>query len=420
MEADAVVAATNDDDANLEVCRIALDAGVRRIVAVASDPERVPEFRELKVSTFSPDSIAARRVEENLEPRRITSQSFAHGKAEAIEFEVTTRSPVYGKSLRELHARSWVVGAILREGELLIPQGETVLQQGDLVTVVGAGADFTEMVRTFTSGQPRFPLDYGKDVVLAVEPKTVEKALPEACHLVRNSRAIRLLLVHRDEKSIRDEEARTSLAGLLERAGEIAEGVEVHLRKVSGRPARVLQHLHQDESVGTHVLLPSSRRGLAGLFVTSRAVSLARRILRPVLISRGTYPYRRILVPARRTPAGRAAARAAIDLAVRGKASLSALAAIDPIFLAGPGAVKEGRKAMDWLREEAAVLGLSFDGVIKKGNPIRIFLEKVRKADLLVIGVSERRAGRLPVAIVDQLACRAPVSVLLVPVKEKD
>ncbi|MBD3160813.1 MAG: hypothetical protein GF346_01565, partial [Candidatus Eisenbacteria bacterium] len=150
-ETDALVAATNDDDANLEICRIGKEAGVHRVIGVAADPERIAEFREIGIDTFAPDNIAARRLEENLEPRRITSQSFAHGRAEAIELEVTSRSPVHGKPLKDLHARSWVVGAILRDGKLLIPHGDTILEDGDLVTVVGAGAEFAEICRTFTS-----------------------------------------------------------------------------------------------------------------------------------------------------------------------------------------------------------------------------------------------------------------------------
>ena len=417
-EADAVVAATNDDDANLEICRIALDAGVHRIVAVAADPERVADFRALGVSTFSPDSIAARRIEENLEPRRITSQSFAHGKAEAIEYELTARSPVCGRSLQDLHARSWVIGAILRDGQLLIPHGETVLESGDLVTVVGAGADFVEIVRAFTAGQPRFPLDYGKDIVLTVEPKELD-AIGEAVFLVRNSRATGLLLIQRDEESVRDEDERARLQEMSKKAEEETAAVEVRRLEVNETHSRTLLRLITEESVGILVRSFSRRGWLGSLLAASRAASRSRQLSCPVLLARGSHPYKRILVPARRTPAGRAAARAAIDLAVRGKIALTALAAIDPIFLAGPLADLEAKAAMSWLREDAAVLGLSFEGLVRRGNAIRTFLGEIRESDLLVLGVSSSRR-RFPFAVVDQLAGRAPVSVLLVPTMERD
>ena len=43
-EADAVVAASNDDEVNLEVCRLAQQAGVLRVVAIASSPEQLPAY----------------------------------------------------------------------------------------------------------------------------------------------------------------------------------------------------------------------------------------------------------------------------------------------------------------------------------------------------------------------------------------
>ena len=84
-----------------------------------------------------------------------------------------------------------MVGAILRAGELVVPHGETVFEAGDLVTVVGASADFAEMVRTFTSGEGRFPLDYGKRVVLPVDGEgDLGSTFDEAVQLVRGSRAL--------------------------------------------------------------------------------------------------------------------------------------------------------------------------------------------------------------------------------------
>ena len=77
QEADALVAAAGDDDVNLEICRLALAAGLIRVVAVAADPERVGDYRDLDVPAFAPDSLAARQLEIHLEPRRIASSAFA-------------------------------------------------------------------------------------------------------------------------------------------------------------------------------------------------------------------------------------------------------------------------------------------------------------------------------------------------------
>jgi nucleotide-binding universal stress UspA family protein len=90
---------------------------------------------------------------------------------------------------------------------------------------------------------------------------------------------------------------------------------------------------------------------------------------------------------------------------------------VDPAFIAGEGAVAEGRQALGWLQEEAAVQGVEVRRRIRRGNPVRIFLELARDADLLVLGLDRwHRPFRARVA--DHLVCRGQVSVLLIPVLE--
>ena len=50
-----------------EALRIAKEAGLLRVVGIAADPERLPDYRALGVPVFAPDSIAARNVEVLLE-----------------------------------------------------------------------------------------------------------------------------------------------------------------------------------------------------------------------------------------------------------------------------------------------------------------------------------------------------------------
>ncbi len=46
-EAEALIAASRDDDINLEACRYARELGVPRIISVASHHEQLPSYREL-------------------------------------------------------------------------------------------------------------------------------------------------------------------------------------------------------------------------------------------------------------------------------------------------------------------------------------------------------------------------------------
>ena len=418
--AEAVVAATNDDDVNLEVVRLAKGAGIHRIAAVVVDPGRVDEYLAEEIHTVSPARLAAQRIELGLDTRRMTSFSFAHGRAEAIEFRIAHDSPVRGKALRDLHARSWIVGAILRGDHLVVPHGDTRLETDDLVTVVGAGADFAEIVRTFTAGEPRFPLDFGKRVALALTGEAdLDPAVPEAVDLVRNTRASALVLVYRDPDSMRDEDAAARVRDLRDRAAGMIEGVDLHLQPVREHPRSALRHLPAELSVGILVVGAPSGKGVRVWRAVRRALNLVRVTQRPVLVARGRHPYRRVLAPARRTPGGRAAIRVALDLARAYRANFQGLAVVDPLFAASTGSAEEARSALAWVEEDASVLGVEMNGRLRRGNPVRSFLEEGSETDCTVLAAgrgSWKPSGR--VRITSLVAQRTRGSALLVPVRD--
>jgi Trk K+ transport system NAD-binding subunit len=414
-DADAVVAATNDDDVNLEVCRLAKRAGLLRVVAVAARPECLASYREADFPAFSPDSLTARQLELNLEPRRVSSTAFAQGRAEAIEFRIAEDSPVRGIALRDLHAESWLIAAVLRDGELIVPHGNTIIRTGDQVTVVGAAADFPLIVRTFTAGAARFPLDHGKRVAVILDAREdLEGPFREAVNLTRNSQATSLLLVHRRIEGIRDETHAEEVEALLEEAEELAAGVELRQRPVSGPPLRALGEVTRDESVGV-VVLAAPQGGWLGRLRAVRALRQANRLGLPVLFGRGTHPYEQLLAPARDTLGGTAAARAAIDIAAYGKGEVTGMAVVPPVFLTGSDGREAALRSLTRLREEAAVQNVTVHRKLRQGNPVRVLLEVAGNSNLVVVGLPSRAASVLRPGIVGHLLSRAPVSVLTVP-----
>lgn len=418
-EADAVVAAADDDEVNLEVCRLARQNGVLRVVAVAASPERISSYRRIGVTAFSPGSLVSRHVELSLEHRRYTSMAFADGRAEAIEFHLGDDSPIAGKALKEIHAEHFIIGAVLRGDELIIPHGDTMLQPGDRVTVVGLGVHFPEIVRTFTSGEARFPLDFGKHVgVVLEEEEDLNGPVAEAAHFVRNSAADSLLLIHRDPEHLSHGDTDSGLSGLLERVSEVAEGVEVRRLAVAEPPEKMLSDICRQESVGMLVHRPPRPGPLIGKLRAQKLVLLARRACVPVLVSRGSYPYKNILVPARQTLSAKAAERAAIDLARYMHADLTGMAIVDPTFVAGEDASQEAHRAIGWLKQEAAMQQVAVRGKIRRGNPVRSFLEAGAAADFMVLGAGRGVARPFEYAITTHIVYWSQKSLLLVPVSE--
>ncbi len=412
-EADALVAASNDDEVNLEVCRLGLEAEVYRIVAIAADPERLPDYRSRGITTISPDRLAARRLEINLEDRRVASAAFADGRAEAAEFRIEADSPLVGRSLQDLHLESWLVAVILRDGELIVPHGETVLREGDLVTVVGAAADYAEMVATFTGGIARFPLDFGKHVAVAVgSVRDVDVLVPEAAGFVHATAAESVLVVHPGGSRGGDDRSR-QIADRLAELDEQWPGVEIQGRPMERSGPDALVELCRTDSVGTMVVPKvNSRLGVA------RMLRLAQETATPVLFAGGVERYQGIVVPARETEAGRRAARAGIDIAAHSGLPLIGVGVIPPVFIAGEEAFEEVRGAIARLREDAAVHGLSVKRRIRQGNPVRVIAE-LAAGHLVVLGIGDRRPTAIAPGITGHVVLEVETSVLTVPVRDR-
>jgi Trk K+ transport system NAD-binding subunit len=413
-EAAAVVAAHDDDEVNLAVCRAAGDKGVLA-AAVAAEPERLDDYRLLEAAAFSPDRLAARRIVSLLERRREFSAAIAGGMAEGVDFRVVADSPVRGSALSEVTSEGWLVVSVVRDGRMIVPHGGTVLQTDDLVTVVGSNDAYPAIVEAFTSGVARFPTDFGSSVGVALtDTDDLSSPVAEAAGLAATSAAESITLIHQVAD---DDEERDRVEGLIDAVIARDRNLPVRTRAISGNPDAAVLGWPLDGAVGLVVVPTEGKRGPIGRRRVGAVCAASARRRRPVLFSRGATRYQRIVVPARDTDAGWAAARAAIDLGAHTGLPLTAVAVVPPLFIAGDEAREEAARAAVRLQDEAAVQGVSVRRVIEQGNPVRVIEAHVDQTSLLVLGLSPRRLRAMIPGITGHLARRAEGSVLVVPVE---
>ncbi|MCW5946439.1 MAG: TrkA family potassium uptake protein [Fimbriimonadales bacterium] len=140
QRADVVVAVTGDDEDNLVICQMAKNTwGVSRTIARVNDPTHMWLFRELGVSS----SVSATDVLYNLIEQEISVgtviplAALRMGNIEVVEATLTARSPSVGKLVREIEIppKSNIVW-LLRGDEGIVVDGDTRLQEGDLVVAL--------------------------------------------------------------------------------------------------------------------------------------------------------------------------------------------------------------------------------------------------------------------------------------------
>ena len=101
---------------------------------------------------------------------------------------------------------------------------------------------------------------------------------------------------------------------------------------------------------------------------------------------------------------------------LRPRSGSQGVAVVDPIFLSGPGAPHEARESISWLEEEAAAQGIEAEGLIRRGNPVRILIQLGNDVSLVVLGVDPHvRTPFRGLGIAGLIARGTAASVLLVP-----
>jgi trk system potassium uptake protein TrkA len=150
-KADAFVAVTGDDRANLLAAMYARQLGARNTIAGVSRGEFAPLAEALGVDlTISPRMLAAEAILRFVRKGEVINVALLESGAEMIELRVPETCRVAGRPLSRVgFPRGAIVGALLRDGEVIIPTGQEVLRPGDDAVVFTVEDAVDEVERLF-------------------------------------------------------------------------------------------------------------------------------------------------------------------------------------------------------------------------------------------------------------------------------
>jgi trk system potassium uptake protein TrkA len=136
-DVDVVVAATGDDEDNLVVSLLAKqEFAVPRVLARLNNPKNEHLFNEswgVDVVLSIPQMIGA-MVEEEVTRGRVVRLLQLRNQARLVEVILDDDAPVVGCSIAELSLpRQFTFVAIIRDGQVVIPRGDTSFHPGDEV-----------------------------------------------------------------------------------------------------------------------------------------------------------------------------------------------------------------------------------------------------------------------------------------------
>lgn len=139
-EADTVVATLESDEKTLLTAVLAKRIGCRRVIATVESGDYVKLFEEIGIDVaINPREVTAEEIIRfSFDNPAENVAVLENDQAEVLELELGEDSELVGHPLHELDAMidgQFVVGAITRNHEFVIPRGNTELQAGDHIVV---------------------------------------------------------------------------------------------------------------------------------------------------------------------------------------------------------------------------------------------------------------------------------------------
>ena len=148
---DAFVAVTEDDRANLLAAMNARRLGARLTVAGISRSEFAPLSEALGVDiSVSSRLLAAGAILRFVRRGEIAAVTLLESGAQIIDLGVPESSRIANRPLSDVDfPKGAIVGAVLRDGAVLIPSGRDVLEPGDEAVVFTVGSAVDEVEKLF-------------------------------------------------------------------------------------------------------------------------------------------------------------------------------------------------------------------------------------------------------------------------------
>jgi|RhiMetdeSRZDD1v2_1073273.scaffolds.fasta_scaffold01125_12 trk/ktr system potassium uptake protein len=164
-EAHVVAAVTSNDSTNLALCFLAKTMfDVPRTIARVNNPNNAWLFHErfkVDVSLNSADVLAHLIQEEMSLGDMMTIFKIRRGKYSVVEEKVPAGAKAIGIPLKDLGlAEHCVIAAIIRDGVMTLPRGDSTLEENDEIVAVASAEGATKLAELLAF--PEYPMRSGK------------------------------------------------------------------------------------------------------------------------------------------------------------------------------------------------------------------------------------------------------------------
>lgn len=155
---DAFVAMTGDDEQNIITTLLAQHSRVPRSIALVNNAAYLAITSKLGVdAVVSKQALTVNAVQRYIQARQVASiVDFPSSEAQIIEYITDEGCEITRHPLQKTRfPDNAIVGAVLRQGELIIPQGDTHIQVGDKVVIITLPEAYAAVDKLFSKERSR-------------------------------------------------------------------------------------------------------------------------------------------------------------------------------------------------------------------------------------------------------------------------
>ena len=406
---DYVLAMTGNDDVNRVIAEYAEEKKAGHVSVLIHEAEDRDKFSDLDVHTVMASAMVAQSMYYYLQDPRVRVTPISSGPATVMEFEAVHHFRAVGRRALEFNTENSRLVAIYRGKELIYPDADTMIKPEDRMIILGDADTFPQVCGLLECGQPHFPLAYGASLLVALPREDDEGRmnafLDEGLFIAQNTKVkkVRILCASNCFLSVKD------------RLKAWPHEVDHTDMAAEGGVADQVRQMADEGGYGLIVIPPPSKNLLSSL-VSASLTELTKNLECPLLLARGSAPYKKVLIPFNGESYAEKAMEVTIDMAKQ-----LGVKEVDAVVVNEPGFIT-GNDGGDWLEEIGARIDelahihkMRIGKVTRKGNPVNEISAVSGEYDLIVIGSDKKGKGLFSPNVAEHLARKTVCSALLVP-----
>ncbi len=418
-DADGVILTTSNEEVNIETARILTEHfQAKRIISVGISSGATATLEDLGIAVENIFTAGAIGIRNRLEHKSRAAHAIGLGKNEILEVEVHPNSRLANKPVSLLAPHRWRLGIIYRADNIIIPSGSSVLKPHDRVVVLGEPAVLRTISDILTFNFEQFPLEYGSTMIAYLTGNENEQFFQEIDYLfsVFPLKKAVFLCSAKAAKRADDIEYLTTTDNLKDRS----------IEKSSLKPLAAIRQkaseINNDQAlvvVSKDAVIDSPYFFLTSYSKKRFLYSLSRHTSCPVLISQGTFPYEKMLVPCGAGLRLQNALETSLEISASLHNEVTALA-IKPLkYISSEEDLQQFEERRKTISEISLMYKMSITTETREGNPVKIVQGVYNDYNLMVIDTKDWSPKRflsfLSPDIIWHTVKNSSISTLLIP-----